>query len=60
GMKVEVLVEGKSHKDGKLLEGRMENNIVINFEGKNDLIGKIVPVKIVRARTFHMMGELMS
>jgi tRNA-2-methylthio-N6-dimethylallyladenosine synthase len=58
GMKVEVLVEGKSHKDDKLLEGRMENNIVINFEGKSDLIGKIVPVKIVRARTFHMMGEL--
>ncbi len=58
GRKVEVLVEGKSHKDDKLLEGRMGNNIVINFEGKNDLIGKIVPVKIVRARTFHMMGEL--
>ena len=58
GMKVEVLVEGKSHKDDRLLEGRMENNIVINFEGKSDLIGKIVPVKIVRARTFHMMGEV--
>lgn len=58
GRKVEVLVEGKSHKDDKMLQGRMGNNIVINFEGKNDLIGKIVPVKIVRARTFHMMGEL--
>jgi len=58
GRKVEVLVEGKSHKDDKLLKGRMGNNIVINFEGKNDLIGKIVPVMIVRARTFHMMGEL--
>ena len=59
GMKVEVLVEGKSHKDDKLLEGRMENNIVINFKGSASLIGKIVPVKIVCAKTFHMMGELM-
>ena len=56
GMKVEVLVEGKSHKDDKLLEGRMENNIVINFKGSANLIGKIVPFKIVCAKTFHMMG----
>ena len=60
GEKVEVLVEGKSHKDDELLEGRMENNTVINFEGSIDLIGKIVTIKIVRARTFHMMGELIN
>ena len=60
GMKVEVLVEGKGHKDDKLLEGRMENNIVINFEGSAGLIGKIVPVRIVRVGTFHMIGELIS
>ncbi len=60
GMKVEVLVEGKSHKDGGLLEGRMENNTVVNFEGSTNLIGKIIPVRIVHARTFHMMGELVS
>ena len=59
GMKVEVMVEGKSHKDEKLLEGRMENNVVVNFKGSANLIGKIVTVKIVCAKTFHMMGELM-
>jgi len=60
GKKVEVLVEGKSHKDKKLLEGRMENNIVINFKGSATLIGKMVPVRIVQAKTFHMMGELID
>ena len=60
GIKVEVLVEGKSYKNEKILEGRMENNIVINFEGSASLIGKIVPVRIIGVKTFHMMGELMG
>ncbi len=55
--KFEVLVEGKSTKDNSMLEGRMENNIIVNFKGSSKLIGKIIPVKVTGARTFYLMGE---
>ncbi|MBA7508928.1 tRNA-2-methylthio-N(6)-dimethylallyladenosine synthase [subsurface metagenome] len=58
GKKFKVLVEGKSVKDGNLLEGRMENNTIVNFKGDTDLIGKIVSVIITRAKTFYLMGDL--
>jgi len=58
GKKFEVLVEGKSAKDGILLEGRMENNTIVNFEGDSSLIRKIIPVIITGAKTFYVMGEL--
>ncbi|TET14341.1 MAG: tRNA (N6-isopentenyl adenosine(37)-C2)-methylthiotransferase MiaB [Actinobacteria bacterium] len=58
GKKFKVLVEGKSVKDGNLLEGRMENNTIVNFKGNTGLIGKIVSVIITRAKTFYLMGDL--
>ncbi len=58
GKKFKVLVEGKSVKDGNLLEGRMENNTIVNFKGNAGLIGKIVSVIITRAKTFYLMGDL--
>ncbi len=58
GKKFEVLVEGNSAKDGILLEGRMENNTIVNFEGDSSLIGKIVTVIITDAKTFYVMGKL--
>jgi len=58
GKKFKVLVEGKSAKDGNLLEGRMENNTIVNFKGNAGLIGKIVSVIITRAKTFYLMGDL--
>ncbi|MFA5014947.1 MAG: tRNA (N6-isopentenyl adenosine(37)-C2)-methylthiotransferase MiaB [Actinomycetota bacterium] len=58
GRKFEVLVEGRSSKNNDLLEGRMENNTIINFEGEENLIGKIVPVIVMDARTFYVKGKL--
>jgi tRNA-2-methylthio-N6-dimethylallyladenosine synthase len=58
GKKFEVLVEGKSTKDSGMLEGRMENNEVVNFKGECALIGNIVPVTITEARAFYLMGKL--
>jgi len=58
GKKFKVLVEGKSTKDGNLLEGRMENNTIVNFKGNAVIIGKIVSVIIIRAKTFYLMGDL--
>lgn len=58
GKKFEVLVEGRSKKGTNLLEGRMENNTIVNFKGDASLIGKIVSVIISRAKTFYLMGDL--
>jgi len=57
GKNYKVLVEGRSPKDSRLLQGRMENNTVVLFSGKNDIIGKIVDVHIREAKTFYVRGE---
>ena len=59
GKKFEVLVEGRSKKGANLLEGRMENNTIVNFKGDASLIGKIVSIIITRAKTFYLMGDLL-
>jgi tRNA-2-methylthio-N6-dimethylallyladenosine synthase len=56
--KVKVLVEGKDTKNSGMLEGRMENNTIVNFKGSTKLTGKIVPVVIKEVKTFYLTGEL--
>ena len=56
GKTVKVLVEGVSHKGNNILTGYTEHNKVVNFEGTEDLIGKIIDVKIEKAFTWHMRG----
>lgn len=58
GLKFEVLVEGFSNKKDGQLKGRLENNMVVNFNGDKELIGKLVPVKIKDAKSFYLSGEL--
>jgi len=58
GSRLEVLVEGFSNKKDEQLKGRLENNMVINFNGNKELIGKIVTVKIKDAKSFFLSGEL--
>jgi len=57
GREFKVLVEGISVKDSRMLSGRMENNIIVNFKGSKNLAGKMVNVKITGARTFYLTGE---
>lgn len=52
----EVLVTGKSLKDPKQISGRTENNRVVNFSGKLDLIGEVVMVKITEALPNSLRG----
>lgn len=56
GKTVKVLVDGKSIKDPNILTGYTEHNKVVNFPGTEDLIGKIVNVKIEKAYTWHLRG----
>ncbi len=55
---VEVLVEGKSRTDDSMLTGRTTENKVVNFSGSPEKIGEIVNVKITKAATWALTGEI--
>lgn len=56
GKTLEVLVEGIS-KDG-LLYGRTDDNSLVHFAGNGDIAGQLVNVKIIEAKTFYLIGEI--
>ncbi|KRB88495.1 tRNA (N6-isopentenyl adenosine(37)-C2)-methylthiotransferase MiaB [Noviherbaspirillum sp. Root189] len=56
-----ILVEGPSKKDPQELQGRTENNRVVNFAAgphPERLIGQLVDVDIVQAFPYSLRGEL--
>ena len=55
---LDVLVEGVSEKDSKMLTGYTPHEKLVNFEGSTDLIGSVVKVKITKAYSWHLRGEL--
>ena len=58
GKVVDVLVNGISEKDSSKVYGYTETMKLGNIVGGNDLIGKIVPVKITDAKSFSLDGEI--
>ncbi len=52
-----VLVEGKSKTNEKVYTGRSETNKVVNFEGNENMIGKILPLKIVSEHMWYLKGK---
>ena len=52
-----VLVEGKSKTNENMLTGRTETNKVVNFEGREELIGNITNLKIVSQHMWYLKGE---
>ncbi len=52
-----VLVEEKNSKTG-LLTGRTDGNIVVDFEGGDELLGRFVMVEITSARNWILGGRL--
>lgn len=58
GKTVEVLVDGTSKTDSCMLSGRMDNTKIVNFPGDPGLEGKYVKVKITKAHTWSLNGEL--
>lgn len=54
---VEVLVEGKSKNDEDFLQGKTRTGKTVNFPGGDDLTGKLVQVKVTKARSFSLTGE---
>ncbi len=55
---VEVLVQGESKKNSDVLTGYTRGNKVVHFKGPKTLIGKLVNVRIVNAKTWTLDGEL--
>jgi tRNA-2-methylthio-N6-dimethylallyladenosine synthase len=54
----EVLAEGPSKRDAKVLSGYAENGKLINFPGPAYLAGSFVPVKVTASHVYSLMGEL--
>ena len=57
GKVVEVLVEGPSRHDEGVVCGRTSSNVMVNFPGSEDLIGRMVDVRVTRGFTHSCRGE---
>ena len=56
GKTVKVLLEGESEKKGMLF-GYTDTNKLINVEASSSLIGKIIDVEVVEAKTWSLDGK---
>ena len=56
GQTAEVLVEELNREPG-LVTGRTPHNIVVHLPGDETMIGKIIPVKLVKCLGFYYIGE---
>ena len=54
----QVLVEGKSKNNDKMLTGRTDSNKVVILEGNDTLIHHMVKVKIVSEHMWFLKGEV--
>ena len=60
GTTVRILVEGPSKKDPQDMQGRAENNRVVNFAGGSDpsrLIGQFIDVNITASYAYSLRGD---
>ena len=53
-----ALVTGPSKLDPGQLQGRTEDNRVVNFRAGEELIGELVPVAIIEALPNSLRGEM--
>ncbi len=53
-----VLCEGESKQESDILTGRDEANKIVNFKGDKSLEGEFVKVKITKAQTWILQGEV--
>ena len=58
GETVEILVEGRSEKAGKRMFGRTRTNKIVFFDGGERHRGELLPVRIERATTITLYGDI--
>ena len=54
----EVLVEGQSKQSLQEVTGRTRSNKIVNFPGDRNLVGRLIPVKILKAYPHSLKGEI--
>lgn len=58
GKSVEVLVDGPSKTNDKMLSGRSDDNRIVIFEGKRSLVGELVKVTIDNVSPYSLYGSI--
>lgn len=58
GTMQKVLIEGRSKNNDNMLSGRTDSNKVVVLEGKDELIGKVLDLKIVSEHMWYLKGEI--
>ncbi|MGF0034632.1 tRNA (N6-isopentenyl adenosine(37)-C2)-methylthiotransferase MiaB [Bariatricus sp. SGI.154] len=53
-----VLVESVSDHDSSMVTGRLSNNLLVHFEGSQELIGQLVDVHLTECKGFYYLGSL--
>lgn len=57
GTTQEILIEGTSKNNEKMLTGRTKSNKVVVLEGPKSLIGQVIEVKIISEHKWYLKGE---
>lgn len=60
GRSSEVLIDGVSRRDDKILKGKTAGNKTVLFAGNTDLIGTIASVKVTAADSWTLHGEIVK
>jgi len=60
GTTQKILVEGHSKNNKDMLTGRTDTNKVVIFEGPEELIGKIINIKIISEHKWYLKGEVLN
>lgn len=60
GKVVEVLVEGESKNNPEILAGYTEKSKLVNFKAPKSVIGQLVKVKVTKAKTWTLNGEMVE
>lgn len=58
GTTQKILVDGYSKNDKETLTGRTDTNKVVNFKGNENLIGKMIDIKITEEHKWYLTGKL--
>ena len=53
-----ILVEGRSKTNDNMLTGRSDSNKVVILEGCDELVGKMVEIKIVSEHMWYLKGQI--
>lgn len=60
GKTEKILVESKSKTNPEFLSGRTDGGKIVNFRGGEELIGRLVDVRITESKTWSLLGEIIQ